>query len=310
MNPHTKEFGVDIGCPRIKFDFKPKKDNWEKKRFLPCGRCYSCQCNRANEWATRAVAEARKWKQGCFVTLTYDENNIKEGRILSKADTQGFWKRLRAAEQGAETYEYKGKAKNGIRYIICGEYGPKTRRPHYHALIFNYCPDDLKQYKKNKNGDWTYTSKKLEKIWGKGFVVVGKITQESAAYVARYTRKKSGLCEQKKKIAEFILSSKDGGIGYYYWQDKKDEIKRNMGIFIKNKDGKVLLKGIPRYMEKLWMREGINQRRILRFIKYIKFEENQTTLKNQIKDRVSEFFINIKEKNIIYKKLLRRDNCE
>jgi hypothetical protein len=68
-----------------------------------------------------------------------------------------------------------------IRFFHCGEYGDKTRRPHYHALIFGY----KVLFKKQKSGD-LFTSDMLAKCWGKGHCLVGDLTFESAAYVARY----------------------------------------------------------------------------------------------------------------------------
>lgn len=48
---------------------------------------------------------------------------------LSKRDVQLFFKRLRISA-------YR-KTQENMRYFIVGEYGPSTKRPHYHALIFH-----------------------------------------------------------------------------------------------------------------------------------------------------------------------------
>jgi hypothetical protein len=50
----------------------------------------------------------------------------------------------------------------------------KTRRPHYHALIFGYGFPDKKIFKKQKSGD-LFTSDILTKCWGKGHCLVGNI---------------------------------------------------------------------------------------------------------------------------------------
>ncbi|AXH76688.1 MAG: replication initiator protein [Microviridae sp.] len=77
----------------------------------------------------------------------------------------------------------------GIRYLHCGEYGDKDRRPHYHACIFGWEPAD-KVLWKIINGNPLYISKILQKVWGLGFCSVGALTYQSAAYVARYNLKK------------------------------------------------------------------------------------------------------------------------
>ena len=67
---------------------------------LPCRKCIGCKLDKANDWATRSIIEAKNWKNNCFVTLTYDEEHIPKHRLLQKSDVQKFWKRLRKQEQG------------------------------------------------------------------------------------------------------------------------------------------------------------------------------------------------------------------
>lgn len=214
--------------------------------LIPCGKCAGCKIDKANDWATRAYLESQKWPVNCFLTLTYSNDYIPTKRTLKKADLQKFWKKLRKTQ------------KEPIRYIACGEYGPKTLRPHYHACVFNYRPTDLKEYKKNIVGDTLYTSEELNKLWGKGYVIVGNITYESAAYVARYVLKKAygatnELHLKAGREPEFTAASRRGGIGIYSFQDKKEweEIKKDNGVYIQTKNGPKLKK-IPQFLKQKW----------------------------------------------------------
>ena len=77
-----------------------------------------------------------------------------------------------------------------IKFYQCGEYGDRSNRPHYHAILFGWSPDDWMYLFDSPSGEPIYTSQTLEKIWQKGFVTVGTVTFESAGYVARYCMKK------------------------------------------------------------------------------------------------------------------------
>jgi len=145
---------------------------------LPCGRCIGCRLERSRQWAMRCVHEASRHDNNCFVTLTYDENHIPRDRSLDLRHLQLFFKRLR-----------KQLPDQRIRFFACGEYGDKTRRPHYHAILFN-CRFDDQRHLSGTGPNTLYYSSVLEKIWGKGLASIGQVTFESAAYVARYTLKK------------------------------------------------------------------------------------------------------------------------
>lgn len=76
-----------------------------------------------------------------------------------------------------------------IRFFQCGEYGEEKGRPHYHSILFNIdFPDKIREG--SSNGHPLYTSETLTQIWGKGRAIIGDVTFESAAYVARYIMKK------------------------------------------------------------------------------------------------------------------------
>jgi hypothetical protein len=113
-----------------------------------------------------------------FVTLTYQEDKLPYGRNLQYRDFQLFMKKLR------------NKKKEKIRFYMCGEYGPRRDRPHYHAILFGVFFEDRKAWKLSKAGSPIYISKELDELWGKGMCTTGAVNFESAGYVARYVMKK------------------------------------------------------------------------------------------------------------------------
>lgn len=95
---------------------------------VPCGHCRSCRATLAATWAGRLRDESDSYaERPLFVMLSQnDQSLLPEG--LSKPRMQRFIKRLRFA--------LSGRRKSDIKYYLCGEYGPKTGRPHYHLILF------------------------------------------------------------------------------------------------------------------------------------------------------------------------------
>lgn len=145
---------------------------------LPCGQCIGCRLERSRQWAVRCMHEAQLHEENSFLTLTFDDDHL-ESPSLNKRDFQLFMKRLR-----------KKFKKKKIRYYHCGEYGEKFGRPHHHACLFGLDFPDKKLFKITKRGDRLYTSDILNSLWGHGYCIIGDLTFESAAYVARYVTKK------------------------------------------------------------------------------------------------------------------------
>lgn len=141
--------------------------------------------------------EAQSWERNCFITLTYAEGKLPEHGFLNYTDFQLFMKRLRKA---------KGANKeNPIRFYMCGEYGEKGGRPHYHACMFNLDFDDREPIGKSKAGFVFDTSKELEAIWGMGHVTVQPLIKETASYCARYIMKKV-FGDDAEKAYEYITA--------------------------------------------------------------------------------------------------------
>lgn len=187
--------------------------------IVPCGKCPACRMDYSRVWANRMLVELKDQDdEAVFLTLTYNAESLpytapdKDGRrypTLSKRDLQLFWKRLRK--------QFPDKR---IRYYIAGEYGPKTHRPHYHAIVYGLSLShfqDLRFLRYNGLGQPYYTSPKLETIWNNGYIVLSEVTWHTCAYVSRYVLKKRGKLD-KYVVAtgvepEFNLSSRKPGIG-------------------------------------------------------------------------------------------------
>ena len=92
-------------------------------------------------------------------------------------------------------YKYKKK----ISIFNVHEYGKKGKK-HWHLLVFGHDFKDKKRFKK-KNGNWLYTSKRLEALWPFGHSSIGSVTEASAMYQAQYLEKdvKNGNEKSEKK---------------------------------------------------------------------------------------------------------------
>lgn len=109
-----------------------------------------------------------------------------------------------------------------------------------HTIIFasNLPLFDLEPFFINANHDQIYKCETIEKIWGKGIISVGKVTWNSAAYVARYMLKKQKgagadwYYQSKGQEPEFTRMSRKPGIGAEYYQANKESIYKNDEIVI------------------------------------------------------------------------------
>lgn len=167
----SKEFGSS-GKRLVTFDRNQSFSGVPLK--LPCGQCVECRLARSLQWAVRCMHEKQLHSESAFVTLTYDDEHVPADRSLSVREHQLFMKRFRK------------RYGDGVRFYMCGEYGELRRRPHYHYLFFNRDFGDKKFYRTSKGGMRLYTSESLSELWPMGFNVVGEVTLESCAYVARY----------------------------------------------------------------------------------------------------------------------------
>lgn len=170
-----------------------------------------------------------------FITLTYDTKYVplsKSGYMnLNKRDVQLFMKRLRRDND------------NNLKYFLCGEYGEKTERPHYHLILFNAKIDTIQEN------------------WAKGQIHYGQVTEASVGYTLKYMAKIGKIPKHKNddRLPEFQLMSK--GLGKSYISPKfiawhKADIENR--VYCNIKDGKKI--SMPRYYkDKIYSREERGQ---------------------------------------------------
>lgn len=206
----------------------------------------------------RCVHEASLHEDNCFITLTFNEENVNRLYSLQKDYFVKFMKRLRKLL--SEGFEFNDRAGNRVlfpagtrvRFFHAGEYGEEFGRPHHHAIIFGFDFPD-KKLKRERDGMRYYESEILNKLWSDprtgesyGFHEISDVTFESAAYVARYVVKKingedadehySFVDEQGnfyKRLPEYCTMSRGsgvndpdprfrGGIGSEWYEKYKD----------------------------------------------------------------------------------------
>ena len=212
---------------------------------------------------------------------------------MNKKHFQDFMKRLR------KKYDHKK-----IRFFHCGEYGDKTNRPHYHALLFNHDFDDRELFSE-RGGIYTYRSDALAELWPYGFHTIGELNFETAAYTARYCMKKINgkkLDEVDKETGlkpyevlhpqtgeiisiqpEYVTMSLRPGIGKtWYDQFKSDCYPKD---FITHRGKKFR---VPKYYDKLYEEEEpeeFEEIKKLRPVKAERFKEDQTVQRLEARER-------------------------
>lgn len=184
----------------------------------------------------RLMHEKRMHSESAFLTLTYDQRHLPSDLSLQKRDVQLFMKRLRKERPA------------GLRFYACGEYGETTWRPHYHVLLLNSSFPDMRPYKVSKSGEQLFESAELNLIWSNGSALIGHVTFESCAYVARYVTKKiSGdraNSHYQGRAPEFALMSRRPGIGYAWYMAYGDDAYRHDSAVVRGHEV-----GLPRYYD-------------------------------------------------------------
>jgi len=186
-------------------------EGYEEKLRVRCGRCENCKMARAREWSLRLEMESKYWKDLCFVTLTYNDDNLP----LNIIDGHLFFTDEEIEKNPELVYfscptleprhlclfikRLRKRLAFPCRYFAVGEYGTRRGRSHLHIMFFGV-PYSIE------------TARLIEKCWPYGFVRVDPFYPETCTYIAGYVQKK--LYGDKKhffRLPEFMRCSQHLG---------------------------------------------------------------------------------------------------
>lgn len=203
-----------------------------QQMYVPCGWCTPCLIRRRSEWATRMMHEAHYWEKKAFITLTYADEYMPYGSplwpTLKKEHMQLWVKRLRKRLTGQK-----------IKYYICGEYGPKYQRPHYHGILYGidylYNADDIM-------ATWQYCDWSVDAIRQRA---ISDVTVDRCLYVAQYVLKKI----RDRDDDEYAPTGREApwriqsnGLGRRWAEDNEEYIRQRGYITVRGTK-----QSIPRY---------------------------------------------------------------
>lgn len=241
---------------------------------LPCSQCLGCRQAHAKAWALRCTLELQQHDSAVFTTLTYSDENLPV--TLEKRHVQLWLKRLRKSIH------------RPIRFFASGEYGERTQRPHYHALVYGLTNEEGPQ---------------ISETWGLGQCRTYPITPATIAYVAGYTSKKIGF---KQRARPEQVDPDTGEV--YTWQPPFIQMSRKPGIGGHARQWPeswrlyAVLNGsimpVPRYLHDAWKKQATPEQQ-----EELLYEKSKLALNRDTTERTLE----AKEKIAVAKQAIQAD---
>lgn len=236
---------------------------------LPCGQCLNCRINRRTEITTKIFLEWLYYhKKAVFLTLTYAPEHLPyadtiQGGVVMKSHLQNFLKRFRY---------YFGDRE--MKYFAVGEYGEKSKRAHYHAILFNVSESEAREI--------------APKAWKLGFIMYGSLQGEllpafnRMKYTAKYTVKKlfnfKDDLYSDGRLEEFTLMSRKPALG-----------SRSLGSFVKYLDKHNLVPfQVFDSFQRWTIKEELQKRKFKPFYGYFKVGNNNFKLDRVLLNKLAK----------------------
>lgn len=278
------------------------ENNFDKRIYLPCGKCEACRNADSRQWRIRLKEEFYNSENAFFLTLTYDDSTLpykvctdyygksKYVPVVNKRDIQLFIKKLRFRFE-----EYYKKRGLSLKYFLVSEYGPTNFRPHYHCILFN-----LPVLSSIPQVNIVQITKEIQKIWNNGFIKLDKCNENRIGYCTKYMSCETIIPEYLPK--PFRLISK--GIGKVYLTKSERILWHKKDLNNYYPDGNFKCK-LPRYYkdkifsedEKVMIRQ-LNSIRISKDNNHAKFMNMSEDDFNKFKTSIDKFKRDYKNKNL------------
>ena len=202
-------------------------------RWFGCGGCLYCRNTRIAEWSLRGYHElVTQERRAAFITLTYRPGPEFDGQ-LHKEHPRNFMRALR-----------KRYPDRKLKYIVCGEYGKRTWRPHYHLIVYGVRP--CAELYENVRRKWRF---------GMVNVSMQSVTGHAIEYVMKYLGKT--MCSKEEYRLRGLpvpYQSQSNGIGKEWSVKNREKWLSTMDCSYKG-----VRRPVPRYYIKLVQKEeGLN----------------------------------------------------
>lgn len=162
-------------------------------RDMPLDCYYGCDALKSNPW--RGVDYAQLGIEADNVVNSDEVCDLDTGErptnlyTLNNKDITKWKKRCRRKIQ------YRTGADLDFGYLICGEYGPRTHRPHYHGLLVGLSDTDVLVFKQDWEAKHGYTCFKK---------IASKDVERTARYVSKYITKQK--CLEDPNVAKGLVA--------------------------------------------------------------------------------------------------------
>lgn len=172
---------------------------------IGCGRCMECKKKKAREWQVRLLEDVRHNKNGKFVTLTFNNESIKELAKECEGAT-GYDLDNEIATLGIRRFleRWRKDNKKSIRHWLVTELGHEgTENIHIHGIVWT--DKDIKE---------------VEKHWKYGYIWAGTyVSEKTVNYIIKYIHKQDA---DHKEYKSKILTSAGIGSEYIIRNDSKN----------------------------------------------------------------------------------------